>query len=89
MSDQKAVHQEDIQLLVQGEGAFRTVKIAFVPEPPNDCESQQIFDWGTTIAVMRLGHISVAGQLRLVQAYAERWHISTREVDHFEPTQTP
>ncbi len=84
-SDQKAVHQEAIQLLVSGEGSFRNLRHALVPEPPMNCESQQVFDWGATISVMRLGHLSTSGQMRMVEVYAKRWGIATTEVDEFEP----
>lgn len=85
MSDQKAVHQEPVQLLVQGDGAFRTVKAAIVPEPPENCESQQLFDWAATVAIMRCPTVHISGQMRMVEVYATRWGLSTKEVDQFEP----
>lgn len=83
-SDEKSVTQTPIKLLVQGDGPFRTIKHSMVPEPPEGCESQQVFDWAATVSAMRQQHLSLAIQMRVVSVYAERWKISTEEVSHVD-----
>ena len=80
MSDQKQVVQESIKFFRQGEGAFQVIRQYQVPEPPLECESQQIMDWATVLAIMATG-MDMTGKMRVVSAYAERWHIPTEDVD--------
>ena len=79
-SDQVAVHQDPIKMLVGGEGVFKTTRQILVPEPPANCESQQIFDWAAVTSGMRNQHMQISGHMRMVEAYAERWGISVEEI---------
>ena len=70
-SDQKDVTQRPIRMLYQGDGPFRTVRDISIPEPPDGCESQQLFDWALLIAVIT-SSMPMHGKMRLVEAYCDR-----------------
>ncbi len=72
--------QEAIRLVRQGRGAFSTVVNSIVPMPPEGCESQQMFDWGATVAIANSGHLHLPLKLRMIEAYAERWGIETLDM---------
>ena len=80
MSDQKQVVQETIKFFRQGDGPFRVIREYQVPEPPLECESQQVMDWAVVVVCMATG-MDMTGKMRVVSAYAERWHIPTEDVD--------
>ncbi len=71
--------QAPIKIKKQGDGMFASVSDALVPQPPEGCESQQMMDWGATVAVMKHEHINLPLKLRMVEAYAQRWGIATEE----------
>ncbi len=70
-SDQKAVVQRPIIIRYEGKEPFRTIADMSIPEPPNGCESQQLFDWAVLCGVIP-SNMPMVGKMRLVEAYSER-----------------
>ena len=85
MSDEVKVEQTPIQLQYSGtDPAFRTVVNFRIHDPPQGCESQQLMDWGSVMAVIAV-QIDTARKTRIIEAYAMRWSIPTVEVAHIDP----
>ncbi len=80
LSDQKDVVQRPIKFYRTGEPPFDTIREYQVPEPPMECEGQQVLDWAVVTSVMTMG-MDISGKMRVVAVYAERWHIPTEDVD--------
>ena len=76
MDDRSQVAQPPIELKYAGGGPFRTVQAFTVPDPPEGCESEQLLDWGSVLAVLAVP-IDNARRSRVIEAYALRWGIET------------
>ena len=77
----KRPEQSPVILQKSGEGAFTSVTGFTLPPPPDDCESQQLMDWGSVTSIVMASHVNLALKLRMVEAYTARWDVSTVDED--------
>ena len=81
MDDLSSVEQPPIGIqYTSADGPFRTVSGFQVPDPPKGCESAQMLDWGSVMAIMAIP-LDQGRRARVIEAYALRWNIATKEVD--------
>ena len=73
----KSPEQPAITLSRSGDGQWSSVNGMNIPAPPEGCETQQLMDWGSVIAVLQAPWIDMSRKLRVAEAYAERWEIPT------------
>ncbi len=73
----KTPTQPAITLIREGDGPWATITGADVPEPPDDCESQQVMEWATVLSFFRIdpAKCPLHVKLRVASTYAERWGI--------------
>ncbi len=74
----KTPTQRPVYLNRSGEGEFASVNGFNVPGPPEGCESQQLMDWGSTLAVLASPH-NMGIKLRMIEAYCARYSIGTTD----------
>ena len=73
----KSQTQPAITMVRAGDGPWSTVTSVSVPPPPDGCETQQLMDWASVLAVFAVSAIDMPMKLRVAGAYAERWGIET------------
>lgn len=78
MDDRSTVTQKPIQIEYTGSGPFRSIKTFFVPDPPEGCESVQLLDWGSVIAILAV-NIDQSRRNRVIEAYASKWGIASED----------
>ncbi len=73
----KTPPQPPITLIRQGDGPWATIVSATVPEPPEDCESQQLLQWAAVLSFFQIprAECPMHVKLRVASTYAERWGI--------------
>ena len=73
----KTPDQPPVSLRKTGDGDFTMITGWNVPMPPEGCESQQMMDWGSTVAIVTAAHLDHTAKLRMIQTYCERWDVGT------------
>lgn len=69
-----------IYLGTTGSGVTETVVSVHVSAPDEECETQQLMDFGVVRMMMADQHADISFKIRFVSAYSDRWSIPIERI---------